>query len=132
MLRSSHCHLTGLSEDQLVKAGEERLEQGGYFVCKGSEKVVRMLIGNKRNFPLALIRKASKDKGKMFTEYSVMMRCIREGYSASIMNLHYVDSALMVLSIQVIFIDRQTPNKLLLASSRVVLHSTHVYFESTD
>lgn len=70
MLCSSRCHLKGLSEDKMVKAGEERLERGGYFVCKGSEKVVRLLVGNKRNFPLALIRSASKEKGKMFTEYS--------------------------------------------------------------
>lgn len=86
----------------MVKAGEERMERGGYFVCKGSEKVIRLLVGNKRNYPIALIRGSSKDKGKMFTEYSVMMRSIRDGYAASIMNLHYLDSASMVLTIQAI------------------------------
>jgi DNA-directed RNA polymerase I subunit RPA2 len=78
------------------------MERGGYFVCKGSEKVIRLLVGNKRNYPIALIRGSSKDKGKMFTEYSVMMRSIRDGYAASIMNLHYLDSASMVLTIQAI------------------------------
>lgn len=29
-----------------------------------------------------------------------MMRCVRGGYSAAIMNLHYLDSASMVLTIQ--------------------------------
>ncbi|KAI6225647.1 DNA-directed RNA polymerase [Aphelenchoides besseyi] len=100
MLRSSRCHLENLSEDQLVTAGEERLERGGYFVCNGSEKVIRLLVGNKRNFPIALVRNASREKGKMFTEFSVMMRCIREGVSAAIINLHYLDSASMVITIQ--------------------------------
>lgn len=73
MLCSSNCHLKGLSEDNMVQAGEERLERGGYFICKGSEKVVRLLVGNKRNFPLALVRPSSKEKGKMFTEFSGML-----------------------------------------------------------
>jgi DNA-directed RNA polymerase I subunit RPA2 len=67
----------------------------------GSEKVIRLLVGNKRNYPLALVRSSSREKGKMFTEFSVMMRCIREGYLASIMNLHYLDSASMVMTVQV-------------------------------
>lgn len=108
MLCSSRCYLKGKSEDQMVQAGEERLERGGYFVCKGSEKVIRLLVGNKRNFPIALVRSSSKEKGKMFTEYSVIMRCIRDNYSAAIMNLHYLDSASMVLTIQVS--ENQTDN----------------------
>ena len=39
MLRSNRCHLAKLSREELVKAGEEATEKGGYFVCKGSEKV---------------------------------------------------------------------------------------------
>ncbi|KAI6228988.1 DNA-directed RNA polymerase subunit beta [Aphelenchoides fujianensis] len=81
-------------------AGEELLERGGYFVCNGSEKVIRLLVGNKRNFPIALVRNASREKGKMFTEFSVMMRCIRDGVSAAIVNLHYLDNASMVITIQ--------------------------------
>lgn len=107
MMRSSHCYLAGMDEDQIIKAGEERLERGGYFICKGSEKVIRLLVGNKRNYPLALVRNTSKEKGKMFTEFSVMMRSIRDGYSASIMNLHYLDSASMVLTLQVEMINVQ-------------------------
>lgn len=39
MLRSKICNLHNLSPDELVLAGEESIEKGGYFVCKGSEKV---------------------------------------------------------------------------------------------
>jgi DNA-directed RNA polymerase I subunit RPA2 len=71
MLCSSRCHLRGKSEEEMVKAGEEKLERGGYFVCKGSEKVIRLLVGNKRNFPLALVRHSFREKGKMFTEVTL-------------------------------------------------------------
>lgn len=39
MLRSKICNLNSLSSEELVKVGEESIEKGGYFICKGSEKV---------------------------------------------------------------------------------------------
>lgn len=39
MLRSNRCHLQLMSREQLVAHGEEGNEKGGYFICKGSEKV---------------------------------------------------------------------------------------------
>jgi len=40
MLRSSHCVLAGASEEQLARLGECPLDPGGYFIVKGTEKVV--------------------------------------------------------------------------------------------
>ena len=40
MLRSSRCILTGKSEEQLARLGECPLDPGGYFVVKGTEKVI--------------------------------------------------------------------------------------------
>ena len=40
MLRSSRCVLTGKSEDELARLGECPLDPGGYFVVKGTEKVI--------------------------------------------------------------------------------------------
>eukprot|EP00898_Chlorokybus_atmophyticus_P001524 jgi/Chlat1/2372/Chrsp17S02643 len=40
MLRSSRCVLTGKPEDELAKLGECPLDPGGYFVVKGTEKVI--------------------------------------------------------------------------------------------
>lgn len=39
MLRSKCCNLHGMDSDKLVAHGEEASERGGYFICKGSEKV---------------------------------------------------------------------------------------------
>ncbi|XP_039135098.1 DNA-directed RNA polymerase III subunit 2 [Dioscorea cayenensis subsp. rotundata] len=40
MLRSSHCVLTGKDETELAKLGECPLDPGGYFVVKGTERVI--------------------------------------------------------------------------------------------
>jgi DNA-directed RNA polymerase III subunit RPC2 len=40
MLRSELCHLQGRSEAELAKMGECPMDPGGYFVVKGTEKVI--------------------------------------------------------------------------------------------
>ncbi len=40
MLKSKYCHLYGLTEEQLIKAGEDPYDPGGYFVINGTEKVL--------------------------------------------------------------------------------------------
>jgi DNA-directed RNA polymerase beta subunit len=40
MLRSNLCHLKGRDEGALAKMGECPLDPGGYFVVKGTEKVI--------------------------------------------------------------------------------------------
>ncbi|KRX26222.1 DNA-directed RNA polymerase I subunit RPA2 [Trichinella nelsoni] len=50
MLMSNRCHLTKLSPNQLMKEKEEMNEMGGYFIVNGQEKVVRMLIAQRRNY----------------------------------------------------------------------------------
>jgi DNA-directed RNA polymerase III subunit RPC2 len=40
MLRSDRCVLKGKSEEELAKLGECPLDPGGYFIVKGTEKVI--------------------------------------------------------------------------------------------
>jgi DNA-directed RNA polymerase III subunit RPC2 len=40
MLRSDLCHLKGKDEKGLARMGECPLDPGGYFVVKGTEKVI--------------------------------------------------------------------------------------------
>ena len=50
MVQSNRCRLHGLSPSQLVERGEEEYENGGYFICNGLEKLIRMIIVQRR-FP---------------------------------------------------------------------------------
>jgi len=40
MLKSKYCHLNGLNEEELIKAGEDPYDPGGYFIINGTEKVL--------------------------------------------------------------------------------------------
>ena len=40
MLKSKKCVLYGKSEEELVEAGEDQLDPGGYFIVNGSERVI--------------------------------------------------------------------------------------------
>jgi DNA-directed RNA polymerase I subunit RPA2 len=57
MVKSAHCRLHGLSPAELIRHGEEENEMGGYFICNGNERVIRLLIAPRRNYPMAITRK---------------------------------------------------------------------------
>jgi len=65
-------------------------EFGGYFVINGNEKIIRMLIMNKRNYPVAFQRSSFVNRGRFFTPYTVQMRCVREDMTAQTVSLHYL------------------------------------------
>ena len=67
MVRSKNCNLEGLSEDQLVQKREDMHEFGGYFIINGNERIIRMLIMSKRNFPIAFSRGSFVNRGRFFT-----------------------------------------------------------------
>ena len=43
MLKSKYCYLYGLSKDDLIKAGEDPYDTGGYFIINGTERVLVLL-----------------------------------------------------------------------------------------
>jgi len=46
-------------------------EFGGYFIINGNERIVRMLIMTKRNYPVAFVRPNFVNRGKLYTQYAV-------------------------------------------------------------
>ncbi|MHC1563962.1 MAG: DNA-directed RNA polymerase subunit B, partial [Candidatus Hecatellaceae archaeon] len=40
MVKSERCHLSGLSREELMAAGEDPNDSGGYFIVNGSERVI--------------------------------------------------------------------------------------------
>ncbi|XP_052801585.1 DNA-directed RNA polymerase I subunit RPA2-like [Mya arenaria] len=92
MVKSAMCNLAGLSPKELIKRGEEEEEMGGYFIVNGIEKVIRMLVLQRRNFPMCTVRPTWKSRGALFTEYGVMMRCVANDHSATNLVLHYLSN----------------------------------------
>jgi DNA-directed RNA polymerase I subunit RPA2 len=71
MVRSKFCHLNGLNEEELVRKREDMAEFGGYFIINGNERLIRMLIMTKRNYPVAFYRPTFVNRGRLFTPYAV-------------------------------------------------------------
>lgn len=75
MVQSSLCHLRGKSKQALVRMKEEPDEFGGTFICNGIERVLRLLIQQRRHYIMALRRSAYKNRGSNYTEFATLMRC---------------------------------------------------------
>ncbi|GAM85558.1 hypothetical protein ANO11243_035650 [Dothideomycetidae sp. 11243] len=91
MLRSNRCHLEGLSPKELVNKREETEELGGYFIVNGIEKLVRMLIVNRRNYPMAIVRPSFVNRGPTYSKYGIQIRSVRPDQTSQTNVLHYLN-----------------------------------------
>lgn len=91
MVKSSVCHLRGLNQKQLVAAKEEATEMGGYFICNGNERIIRLLIMPKRNYVVGVKRTSYKNRGPSYSDKGVMIRCVRPDQSAVTMRMYYMN-----------------------------------------
>lgn len=91
MVQSNLCHLSGMSPDELVNHREESDEFGGYFIVNGIEKLVRMLIVPRRNFPMAIERSSFATRGANYSHYGVQIRCVRPDQTSQTNVLHYLN-----------------------------------------
>lgn len=48
---------------------------GGYFICNGIERIIRMLILQRRHYIMALKRSAYLKRGSNYTDAATMIRC---------------------------------------------------------
>nr|XP_033792439.1 DNA-directed RNA polymerase I subunit RPA2 [Geotrypetes seraphini] len=98
MVKSKLCNLWNLPPKALIEHHEEAEEMGGYFIINGIEKVIRMLIMPRRNFPIAMVRPKWKNRGPGYTQYGISMRCVRDEHTAVNMNLHYLENGTVMVN----------------------------------
>ena len=91
MLRTNRCHLEKLNPAQLVQRKEESDELGGYFIVNGNERLIRLLIMPKRNFPMGIVRPRFRDRGEGYTKYGISMRCVRPDQTSQTNVLHCLE-----------------------------------------
>uniref|UniRef100_A0A1B6M535 DNA-directed RNA polymerase subunit beta n=1 Tax=Graphocephala atropunctata TaxID=36148 RepID=A0A1B6M535_9HEMI len=90
MIKSKSCYLADMEPSQLINRKEHADEWGGYFVIKGHEKLIRMLLITRRNYPIAVKRSSWKGRGVLFSDLGIMMRCVREDHTSINNVLHFV------------------------------------------
>ncbi|XP_072029490.1 LOW QUALITY PROTEIN: DNA-directed RNA polymerase I subunit RPA2-like [Amphiura filiformis] len=98
MVKSNNCNLHNLSPSQLIAHKEDAEEMGGYFIVNGIERIIRMLIMPRRNFPMAINRPKWKTRGKAYTEFGVTMRCVSKDQSSMNLTMHYLNNGTATLS----------------------------------
>jgi DNA-directed RNA polymerase I subunit RPA2 len=81
--------------------GEDSNEMGGFFIVNGNEKLIRLLIVQRRNFPLAFVRDAYEQTAPIFTKYAISIRCCRPDQSSQTMTLHYLRNSDMIVRIAI-------------------------------
>ncbi|KFG61302.1 DNA-directed RNA polymerase I RPA2 [Toxoplasma gondii RUB] len=84
MVRSKLCSTRGMSPAELQRAGEDVDDGGGYFIINGNERVIRFVVQQRTNFPIALKRPAFANRDAFCTPYAVLLRSQRyDGTSTS-------------------------------------------------
>ncbi len=91
MLKSNRCHLEKLSPQDLVNQKEESDELGGYFIVNGIEKLIRMLIVQRRNHPMAIIRPSFTNRGASYSQFGIQIRSVRPDQTSQTNVLHYLN-----------------------------------------
>ncbi|KAL0210350.1 hypothetical protein RCL1_004786 [Eukaryota sp. TZLM3-RCL] len=91
MLRSSLCHLSNMTEAQRIAHKEDVSDPGGYFIVEGLERLIRLLILTRRNFPLCMIRSSWLNRGPRYTHFGVSYRGVLPDESSITNVLHYLE-----------------------------------------
>nr|XP_049705176.1 DNA-directed RNA polymerase I subunit RPA2 [Helicoverpa armigera] len=92
MVKSKMCHLADLSPEELVEHNEHADEWGGYFIVKGHERLARMLLVTRRNYPVAIKRSGWRMRGNLFSDYGVMVRCVTSDQTSTNNVLHFLNN----------------------------------------
>jgi len=90
MLRTNRCYLEKSTPADLIRHKEEAEELGGYFIVNGNEKLIRMLIVLKRNYPMAIIRNSYVNRGAGYTKFGMQIRSVRPDQTSQTNVLHYL------------------------------------------
>ncbi|KAK8800745.1 hypothetical protein WA158_000070 [Blastocystis sp. Blastoise] len=90
MVKSHKCYLHNMTHEQLVANKEEVWEIGGYFICNGIERLIRLIQMQRRHVMLCLDRPSFQKRGNMYTSKGVSMRCARDDMSTVTITLHYL------------------------------------------
>lgn len=79
-----------MSPAELARHKEETEELGGYFIVNGNEKLIRLLVVQRRNHPMAIYRSSYANRGASYTGFGVQIRCVRPDQTSQTNVLHYL------------------------------------------
>ena len=63
---------------------------GGYFIVNGIERIIRLLINQRRHYIMGMVRGAYSRRGANFTEFATAIRCVAADESSGSVRAHYM------------------------------------------
>eukprot|EP00940_MAST-03C_sp_MAST-3C-sp2_P000348 g348.t1 len=102
MVCSTLCHLRGLNPREMIRRHEDPHEFGGYFVCNGIERCIRMLQVPRRNHIMAIERPSFANRGRLYTSKATMIRSVRADESGTTLTCHYLTDGNVVVRIMIL------------------------------
>lgn len=100
MVMSKVCSLAQLSRAELLVHGEEAHEAGGYFIINGIERMIRMIIQQRRHHIIGIRRRAFTKRSPLFSEFATAIRCISADENSSTLRLHYMRNGMLRVAFQ--------------------------------
>lgn len=73
-----------------MERGEEANELGGYFIVNGIERLLRLLINQRRHYIMGMVRGAYARRGPTFSEYATAIRCVAPDETSMTVRVHYL------------------------------------------
>lgn len=73
MVKSNMCHLSMMTDQELLAVKEDPNEHGGFFIINGYDRIIRFHIAHKRNWVFGIY---SKPKNSIFSGYSCSIRSV--------------------------------------------------------
>jgi DNA-directed RNA polymerase I subunit RPA2 len=90
-----------MSRSGLLHKKEEANEFGGFFICNGIERIIRMLVQTRRHYIMALKRGAYHKRGPAFTDLATLIRCVKPDESSLTNRAHYLSDGSVVFAITI-------------------------------
>ena len=63
---------------------------GGYFIINGNEKLVRLLVNQRRHYIMGMVRSAYGRRGKSYSEFATAIRCVAPDETSMSIRVHYL------------------------------------------
>jgi DNA-directed RNA polymerase I subunit RPA2 len=63
---------------------------GGYFIINGNEKLVRLLVNQRRHYIMGMVRSAYGRRGKSYSEFATAIRCVAPDETSMSVRVHYL------------------------------------------
>jgi DNA-directed RNA polymerase I subunit RPA2 len=95
--KSNRCHLQNLSPTELIHLKEHEQEWGGYFIVKGHERLIRMLLMTRRNYPIAIKRSGWKQRGDQFSDLGILLRSVTEDNTTAVSFFIFIEDEFTII-----------------------------------